>query len=55
LHHFQVRGALATGEDYAFDAGEIFRAANESVLCVQSVEDFRVGVVVALNGEDADF
>jgi hypothetical protein len=50
-----VRGAFAAGEDYAFDAGEIFRAANEGVLGVQSLEDFRVGVVVALDGEDSDF
>ena len=32
LHHFQVRGAFAAGEDYAFEAGEIFGAADEGVL-----------------------
>ena len=55
LHYFQVRGAFAAGEDYAFDAGEIFGAADEGVLGAEAIEDFRVGVVVALDGEDSDF
>ena len=32
LHYFQVRGAFTAGEDYAFDAGEVFGAADEVVL-----------------------
>ena len=55
LHHFQVRGAFAAGEDYAFDAGEILGATDEGVFSAEPVEDFGVGVVVALNGEDSDF
>ncbi len=55
FHHFQMRGAFSAGEDYAFDAGEIFGAADEGVLGVQAIEDFRVGVVIALDGEDSDF
>ena len=37
LHYFQVRGAFAAGEDYAFDAGEIFRPADEGMLGAEAI------------------
>ena len=54
LHHFKMRGALATGKNYAFQPFQILRPSNKFPRLTKTLERLGVGFVVALNGDDAD-
>ena len=54
-HYFQVRRALAAGEDYAAEACEIAGDADVRVRDAEALENFGVRLVVALDRYDSDF
>ena len=55
LHYLQMRGALASRENYAGEAGEVLRLADVGVRGAEAIERRGVGLVVSLDGDDSDF